>query len=55
VVKLIKDGKPIAQFCIHPETGHALPIEDWAIAQKLMLETDEALLLKTANRRELIT
>jgi len=36
-------------FCIHPPHTYSLPAEDWAIAQKLALETDEKSFLATAN------
>lgn len=36
-------------FCIHPEHTHILPSEDVAVAQKLLLETNEAEFLRIAN------
>jgi hypothetical protein len=45
------DGQPESSFCIHPTTS--VPAADWAIAQKLMLETDEPGFLRIANRRDL--
>jgi uncharacterized membrane protein len=49
VEELNPEGKVTARFCIHPSDSW-MPREDWAIAQKLMLETDEATFLRTANR-----
>jgi hypothetical protein len=38
-----------SMFCIHPSPSHCLPDYDVAISQKMLLETDEAEFLKTAN------
>ena len=42
------DGNVIARFCIHPQDH--MPHGDLLLAQKLMLETDEAEFLRIANR-----
>jgi hypothetical protein len=44
------DGKESKSFCIQP---NGVPDEDAMLAQKLMLETDEASFLKIANARDL--
>lgn len=41
-------GKEIAQYCIHPSAG--VPSGDVMLAQKMMLEADEAMFLRIANR-----
>lgn len=46
VDELAADGSVIRRLCCHP-TG--IPICDGLLAQKLMLETDEPLFLRTAN------
>lgn len=50
VEELDPAGKVLARFCIHPP-DYEMPREDWAIAQKLMLETDEETFHRVANRR----
>jgi hypothetical protein len=47
--QLLKNGKPIVEYCIHPSYEHGLPAEDVLIAQKLLLETDETAFLRIAN------
>ena len=42
------DGNVIARFCIHPR--ESVPYGDSLLAQKLMLETNEAEFLRIANR-----
>jgi hypothetical protein len=44
------DGKESKSFCIQP---NGVPDEDAMLAQKLMLETDEASFLRIANARDL--
>jgi len=51
-VRLMCDGKAVAQFCIHPKTD--VPDADTMLAQKLMLESDEESFLRIANRSELM-
>jgi hypothetical protein len=38
-------------LCIHPYADEWIPEDDWAIAQKLLLEADENEFLRLANRR----
>ena len=45
----IKDGKPVEKYCIHP-SDYEIPDEDCMLAQKLLLEDDEAEFLRIANR-----
>jgi hypothetical protein len=47
VEELDKDSRVIARFCIHPDR---VPAHDAALAQKLMLEADEASFHRIANR-----
>lgn len=47
VRRLGEDGREETGYCIHPAEG--LPNGDLALAKKLMLETDEAGFLRTAN------
>lgn len=42
-------GREVEIFCLHPHTP--VPVADNLIAQKLLLETDEASFLRIANRR----
>lgn len=42
--------KPTALYCIHPESHYGLPKDDVALAQKLLLEADEEIFLRTANK-----
>lgn len=51
-VQLIEGGKPVAQYCAHPDIW--VPNGDNMVAQMLMLQTDEAMFLKTANRTALV-
>jgi len=44
---LDKDGRPMKRLCIHPEIR--VPNADNMLAQKLMLETNEAEFLRLAN------
>jgi hypothetical protein len=45
-------GKVLCSFCIHPYPAEGwIPEDDHAIAQKLLLEADENLFLRLANRR----
>jgi hypothetical protein len=47
-VKLINpEGRVIKQYCIHPRMD--VPAEDTALAQKLMLESEEDRFLRVAN------
>ena len=48
-VQLIEKDKPTLAYCIHPSFEHDLPAEDVLLAQKLMLETNEAEFLRIAN------
>lgn len=48
VEELDEDGRVIARYCIHPRLS--VPHEDNMLAQKLMLETDEAAFQRIANR-----
>ena len=50
VIALDHKGKAMHRLCIHPEFRHDLPVEDIAIAQKLMLETRESEFLRIANK-----
>lgn len=47
VARLGADGQPDARYCIHPR--ESLPEADVHLAQKLMLETDEAAFERIAN------
>jgi hypothetical protein len=47
-VELIEEGKPKFRYCAHPSEW--TPNQDVMISQLLMLKTDEARFLKTANR-----
>lgn len=47
-VKLLREGKAVAKFCIHPVVQ--CPNEDVMLAQKLLLETNEEQFLKIANK-----
>jgi hypothetical protein len=50
VERLEKTTKKVeSYFCIHPDLAHNVPHYDWAISQKLWLETDEAGFLRIAN------
>lgn len=51
-VQLIENGKPVAQYCAHPEMY--VPHGDTLVAQMMMLKTDEAAFLKVANRTALV-
>lgn len=53
VCELDEAGQAVASFCIHPDDGY--PSADVVLAQKLLLEADEALFLRTANRTPLFT
>ena len=48
IEELDKDGKVIARLCVHPQ--EMVPDADTMLAQKLWLETNEAGLLRVANR-----
>lgn len=48
VDELDAEGKKVAQLCIHPSTQ--VPTADHMLSQKLMLEHNESLFLRTANR-----
>ena len=50
-VRLIENGKETKSFCIQPND---IPDEDAMLAQKLLLETDEAAFLRIANARVLV-
>lgn len=50
-VEEIKDGMIVARLCIHPRDQ--VPYGDHMLAQKLMLETNEAEFLRIANRTPL--
>ena len=47
-VHLIENGKPVAKLCAHPAVW--TPDGDTMLAQLLMIKTNEAEFLKTANR-----
>jgi hypothetical protein len=49
VERLNESGLVVSRFCIHPPHQHGLPPEDVALGQKLLLESDEAEFLRTAN------
>lgn len=51
VVKLTPKGEPEVQYCIHPDMR--VPDQDAMLAQKLLLECNEELFLKTANATRL--
>jgi len=54
VEELERHGKRlyrIASFCIHPDLKHGLPPADVTLSQLLLLSTDEAEFLATANAR----
>jgi hypothetical protein len=53
VTRIGADGKADESYCIHPDGSLGLPVEDWAIAQKLLLETDEEAFLRIANKTRL--
>lgn len=44
----LENGQRMAKYCIHPT--QELPVPDVMLAQKLMIETDESLFRKVANR-----
>lgn len=48
VLQCDDSGRIIGRFCAHP--AEAVPDEDAMLAQKLLLETDEAAFLAIANR-----
>lgn len=48
VIRLGEDGKPIDRLCAHP--AEDVPDEDAMLAQKLLLEVDEAAFSAIANR-----
>jgi len=50
-VERVVEGKPTHKYCAHP--GDMTPDEDVMLAQLLMLQTDEARFLSTANVRVL--
>lgn len=51
VQELGENDKPIAEYCIVPNQDNwQIPNADVMLAKKLMLEHDEALFLRTANR-----
>jgi hypothetical protein len=51
-VKLLGvDGQPVKRYCIHADSR--LPFEDQMLAQKLMLEANEAEFLRIANMTQL--
>lgn len=49
-VRLVENGRETTLFCAQP---NGVPTEDAMLAQKLMLETDEAAFLRVANARRL--
>lgn len=51
VEELDADGRIIARYCIHPR--QSVPDADTMLAQKLMLETDEAAFLRMANKTQI--
>jgi hypothetical protein len=50
VKELNVDGQVVASYCIHPR--ERVPDADTMLAQKLMLESDEAEFLRIANRTQ---
>jgi len=52
VQELDADGNPIAAYCIHPRKY--VPGHDTMLAQKLLLEADEAEFLRIANKSALV-
>jgi hypothetical protein len=53
VIELDKENKQVAQYCIHP-SDYQIPSADVMLAQKLMLEHNEAAFLRIANRTPVI-
>lgn len=51
IILLDDKGLPASKYCIHPTK--AVPYADNLLAQKLLLETDEARFLQIANRTRL--
>lgn len=51
-VTLIENDKEVERYCIHPPD--MVPDEDTLVAQKLLLETNEAEFLKIANKTRLV-
>lgn len=49
VLELDKEGRQVWQYCIHP-SDYQVPPADVMLAQKLLLEHDEAAFLRIANR-----
>ena len=47
VLLIGSDDRPLVSYCIHPSYG--FPSPDVALCQKVLLETDEAEFLRTAN------
>lgn len=47
-VRLLDAGREVRSFCAQPD---GVPAEDAMLAQKLMIETDEAAFLRVANAR----
>jgi hypothetical protein len=51
-VKLLgNDGLPVKRYCIHADSR--LPYEDQMLAQKMLLEANEAEFLRVANMTQL--
>lgn len=50
-VRLVVGDREVTSFCIQPND---VPAEDAMLAQKLLLETDEASFLRIANARQLV-
>lgn len=53
VIELDKEGKQVAQYCIHP-SDYNIPAADVMLSQKLLLEHDEAAFLRIANRTPML-
>ena len=49
-IELIKNGRAVERYCVHPENAYSTPEADTMIAQILALHTDEKKLLQTANK-----
>jgi len=45
----LKSKRTLSYYCVHPDLTHYLPAEDVALAQMLLLQSDEATFLATAN------
>jgi len=53
VEELNERDEVVARYCIHPPYGSGLPKADTMLAQKLMLEMNEAEFMNIANRSQM--